>query len=367
MLRKRYGPDPYRWGNYTLLRMSPAAYFVDNRSFWLPGFRLQDLGAASMSETLRSTAQALLEFPRQSQRIAETYLLFAGRSKTTTIAGIDGESYTPVFQAFLSSNISMSYTFLDVGPADGEGHQSPLFDFMKAHRDRIRGVALEGNETFCTKYRMNWPEVDLQCGHLTAGRLYDHAPFFLKSLRSVCSPHGEGGGAHCVDVWKVDIDSIDCTVLEVLLRRSELDLRPKAVILEVNPHFPPPYKFSVLGVQGPESDGDFWARNMMGLYGCSLSHQVDILRDFGYWLIGFDHKDALFVHKNFAHAFNATAPLDEYVAYSAALITIGSGLTPRTLRRWYSARPHVGLGLIQQHLVAAQQHLAQEVTFSLSI
>ncbi|CAE7360039.1 unnamed protein product, partial [Symbiodinium necroappetens] len=348
-------------GNYTLLYANPSKYFVKNDTLWLPGFQLYDLGAASMTERLVSLHSALLDFNygKRAYNMVRSQELF--RQGTSFVPGIDGESFAPVFRSFLSSNINLSYTFVDVGAADGSSSQSPLFEFMSEHRDRIRGVALEARQPFCARYRAAWPEVDLQCGRLTAQSLYDSPPS-LKALKPACSE------AYCVDVWKVDIDSIDCTVLEVLLRGTELELLPKALILEVNPDYPPPYKFSVTGIQGlTETDGDFWARAMLGLYGCSLSHQVALLREFGYWLIGYHHKDALYVHKHVAHALRASGPLDEFLAYSNALVMIGSGLPPPILRRWLYSHPHVGVGSIQQHLLRAQKRLKREVSFTLSI
>ena len=69
-----------------------------------------------------------------------------------------------------------------------------------------------------------------------------------------------------MEVLKLDLDSFECHVLEYLLPFADL----RAVVLEINPIFPPPIGFA-----------RYWGGSGMGdeldlhpLHGCSLTHAV---------------------------------------------------------------------------------------------
>ncbi|CAK0862569.1 unnamed protein product [Prorocentrum cordatum] len=93
------------------------------------------------------------------------------------------------------------------------------------------------------------------------------------------------------------------------MRSYSPPLRPKALILEANTHFPPPYKFSLVSSPKNLSISANIARIQRGLFGCSLSYQVSFLMAFGYWLVSFTHKDALFLQQDLARAVGFTAPI----------------------------------------------------------
>mmetsp|Transcript_66310 Transcript_66310/g.158636 ORF Transcript_66310/g.158636 Transcript_66310/m.158636 type:complete len:327 (+) Transcript_66310:1-981(+) len=95
------------------------------------------------------------------------------------------------------------------------------------------------------------------------------------------------------DFLKVDIDSIDCVVVDALLKK--VGLRPTIVAMEVNPLFPPPLDMMALESEAssPEPGGEVWRA------GCSLSAQLRILQENGYSLLMYTGYDAIFINRDF--------------------------------------------------------------------
>ena len=101
-------------------------------------------------------------------------------------------------------------------------------------------------------------------------------------------------------VLKIDIDGFDCSLLEALTADGH---RPKIIIIEAQPSWPPPFvwrlEYSTRWAWG--AGGDFF-------YGCSLQAVARILRPLGYSLLQYTMEDAWFVRLHGAASLNSTFP-----------------------------------------------------------
>lgn len=325
----------------------------------LPAFRL-GAAEATLSESWDSALSSLWSSDGWSLYTSANF----ARGSQNLVTAYDGEEWLPTFERLLQQGARMTYSFLDIGAHDGIA-QSPFATFYDKYGRLVDGVALEGSKRICRQYHANRPLVSLQCRMITSANLYTMPPS-LQRLQDICRTSSDGG-PRCVDVWKVDIDSIDCTAIEVLLFQASEDLRPKAIILEVNSIFPPPFRFSVTSL-GKEDLNKTKDRIFAGLFGCSLSYQVAVLERFEYWLVGFVHKDALFVHRSLAPLLGANAPMNEFLLYNFAALQVSrEAVTPRDIRRWMRDAPHLGHTAIQRHIEAALRGMARtDISYSLS-
>ena len=87
---------------------------------------------------------------------------------------------------------------------------------------------------------------------------------------------------------KIDIDSIDCDILNATLSAG---FKPTVILIETNPAFPPPIRFSMRWVPNVQHG----VGSPSVLFGCSVSYATDIARAFGYRLLQDAVEDALFV------------------------------------------------------------------------
>jgi len=135
-----------------------------------------------------------------------------------------------------------------------------------------------------------------------------------------------------LDVLKVDIDSYDCPVLEVLLGA----VQARIILVEANPSIPPPYQWAMLhhpelwdffnGFKSPEE---------VPIRGCSLAYEVDLLQRFGYDFIAFGGHDAIFTHSSVRSAWSPLRPpMDEFDCYNEAFIA-ANGIPIAKTRRWF--------------------------------
>lgn len=103
---------------------------------------------------------------------------------------------------------------------------------------------------------------------------------------------------------KIDIDSIDCELLDTILTGGYM---PDLIVIEANPTFPPPVLFSLR--DGPHTRQWFHAGGpRTGLFGCSLSYATQVARTHGYELLQYVVEDAYFVPRSQRHKFGAALP-----------------------------------------------------------
>ena len=91
------------------------------------------------------------------------------------------------------------------------------------------------------------------------------------------------------DLLKIDIDSVDCEVLQAVLSVR----KPLVVSIEINPAFPPPISFNMKW----HTDVQHQVGSPSVLYGCSLSFAIEVAYRQGYELLHFSLEDAYFVQK----------------------------------------------------------------------
>jgi hypothetical protein len=98
------------------------------------------------------------------------------------------------------------------------------------------------------------------------------------------------------DVFKIDIDSADCDVIEALL--SHGSFRPKVIVSEFNIMYPPPIHYNLV------DDGKwlFGARFSKLYDQCSLAYLENMMKSHNYVLFQVDFWDAWFVRRDVANA-----------------------------------------------------------------
>ncbi len=152
------------------------------------------------------------------------------------------------------------------------------------------------------------------------------------------------------DVVKIDIDSYDGPVIEKILEGGYL---PRVFCIEVNPCFPPPYKFAVKY----ETTGyiDYADYEVTGLYGCSVAWAASLFEKFGYTFARYEFgfplliggiRDMIFIRNDVLKSSEATLGISYVDAFYAeplgwSHIKSGLGLDPRTWRHSISPEKKV--------------------------
>ena len=94
---------------------------------------------------------------------------------------------------------------------------------------------------------------------------------------------GEAPKPWPLDFLVVDLDGVDCLIIEELLRL----LRPKVIHLEIITHIPPPFRFSLQWHSRLSAHwNDVYDVDLLNPFqGCSLSYALHKFRPFGYALL----------------------------------------------------------------------------------
>lgn len=149
---------------------------------------------------------------------------------------------------------------------------------------------------------------------LTAGKLTVHkqavtpttiakqmASHDITPARSLFPSRGSRGAP---SMLKIDIDSIDCEVMEAVLAAG---YTPDLIVIETNPAYPPPIHFKLR--YGAHAKRFFHAGGAHHiLYGCSLSSANHIAKAHGYTLLQFVIEDAYFVRTASISKFAGSVP-----------------------------------------------------------
>eukprot|EP00928_Gymnodinium_smaydae_P072546 TRINITY_DN55894_c0_g1_i1.p1 TRINITY_DN55894_c0_g1~~TRINITY_DN55894_c0_g1_i1.p1 ORF type:complete len:369 (-),score=85.63 TRINITY_DN55894_c0_g1_i1:130-1236(-) len=239
---------------------------------------------------------------------------------------VDTQNIWPLIDRLRQAGVQLDGRYVNIGAADGQT-DDPLFEY--ARQLNATGVAVERDPKRCARHREALPLVDVQCTAVTPQNVVDLVASSLPPpLR--------------VDVLKVDIDSYDCPVLEVLLER----LTAKIVIAEVNPSVPPPYQWAMLHhPQLWDFFDSFHSPEEVPIRGCSLAYEVDLMRRFGYDFVAFGGHDALFTHSSVRAAWSPLVPpMDEFDCYNEAFIA-ANGIPIAKTRRWFFEQNDTQAGL----------------------
>mmetsp|Transcript_13125 Transcript_13125/g.35941 ORF Transcript_13125/g.35941 Transcript_13125/m.35941 type:complete len:352 (+) Transcript_13125:84-1139(+) len=230
---------------------------------------------------------------------------------------VDTQNIWPTVDRFRSAGFPVLGRYINIGAHDGQ-NDDPLFEY--ATQAGAIGVAVERDPERCERHRQALPNVRVACEAVTPqnvlalmGELVTEPPTW-------------------VDVLKVDIDSYDCPVLEVLLGA----VRARVVLVEANPSIPPPYQWAML--HHPELwdfFNSFHSPEEVPIRGCSLAYEVDLLRRFGYDFVAFGGHDAIFTHSSVREAWHPLRPpMDEFDCYNEAFIA-ANGIPIGKTRRWF--------------------------------
>ncbi|CAE7417457.1 unnamed protein product, partial [Symbiodinium sp. KB8] len=178
-----------------------------------------------------------------------------------------------------------SGTFLNLGSGTCQA-PDPLHQLLSsAEGDGMVGIAVDSNSSrldVCRATMSNTPARVLPV-HLTLDptQVVEQLLPYLKLIF---------GGARKpwpLDFLVVDLDGVDCLVIEELLRV----LRPKVIHLEIITHIPPPFRFSLQWHSrlSPHWNDVYDVDLLNPFQGCSLSYALHKFRPFGYAL----QRDAL--------------------------------------------------------------------------
>ena len=190
----------------------------------------------------------------------------------------------------------MSHYLVNIGANDGFS-ADPTYLLLEKHPKKFKGIALEPGPTFDAlqaKYNRTFPHV------LTAKR--GIAPSTAVEDARAGNPNDSGKS---IDIIKIDIDSCECHILEVLLAEKTGYYRAKIINVEVNHNLPPPIAYREFCVD--DAFGRNGGNGQIDVFGCSVQAAYDVLHPHGYELFQYDWPDAVFILSEYAHAFPCMA------------------------------------------------------------
>lgn len=274
----------------------------------------------SDSEPASDLSDAIEHFLRNREEYLNTVGLLSSRRVGKQACHpilVDTQNIWPTIVRLEDAGFPVLGRYVNVGAADGQA-DDPLFEY--ASRSNATGVAVERDPLRCERHQAAFPLVQVMCSAVTPQNI------LALVAEMVTQP------PTWLDVLKVDIDSYDCPVLEVLLGA----LKARVVLVEANPSIPPPYRWAML--HHPE----LWAffnsfpnPEEVPIRGCSLSYEVDLLHRFGYDFVAFGGHDAIFTHSSVRAAWlPLRPPMDEFDCYNEAFIA-ANGIPIQLTRRWF--------------------------------
>lgn len=229
---------------------------------------------------------------------------------------VDTQNIWPTLKQIQDAGFELKGQYVNIGAGDGQ-RDDPLFQYVQELK--ATGVAVEQNASCCESHRKVFPQVKVECSEVTPQNI-------LYLLGDAVESED------MLDILKIDIDSFDCPVLEVVLDK----LSAKLILMEVNPSIPPPYQWSMLHHSKLwEFFNAYHDTREVPIRGCSLSYEVDMLKRHGYDLLMFGGHDAIFSH----HSIRDTwlphrPPVDEFSCFNKAFI-VANGIPIELTRRWF--------------------------------
>jgi hypothetical protein len=226
---------------------------------------------------------------------------------------------------------------VNLGANDGkytDGDPVNALWFGPDARWKAKGLAVEGVQTLCTTLISSLNTI--KAGVKTS------CSFVIP--QTVVALFKEYKVPLDLDFLKVDIDSIDCPVLEAILEHYQ----PKYIHMESNYDIPPPLVFSI-EYSPALTENWFWKTlpaDFKGFYGCSLSRIVQIARRFGYDLIQANNIDVELVRRDFSPRFGNISHDAAYWWKTGVLPhCVGGGhfLNPGSCAAWIDMPPRDAL------------------------
>ncbi|CAE7899879.1 unnamed protein product [Symbiodinium microadriaticum] len=252
-----------------------------------------------------------------------------------------------------------SGTFLNLGSGTCQA-PDPLHQLLSsAEGDGMVGIAVDSNSSrldVCRATMSNTPARVLPV-HLTLDptQVVEQLLPYLKLIF---------GGARKpwpLDFLVVDLDGVDCLVIEELLRV----LRPKVIHLEIITHIPPPFRFSLQWHSrlSPHWNDVYDVDLLNPFQGCSLSYALHKFRPFGYALLRLTQHDAILVHKSLKvvveRGLQVKLPQDEFQCYRDSKLWLQ--MPANYVREWFFARhPSAVIGSIWSNISTVNKELGRE-------
>eukprot|EP00439_Symbiodinium_sp_Y106_P067707 s444_g11.t1 len=213
-------------------------------------------------------------------------------------------------------------TFVNIGARDGV-HEDPLHPLLSNPADVRFALAVEMHLEFCKQHARNLPHVELLCMRANKATVPDIVARLPEWLRGQKRPAASLSSLPRLDVLKVDLDGADCDLAELFLWK----VLAKFVVMEVCDAVPPPLRFNL-------HDDERLVWPPRAPWGCSLSYQVQLMKQFDLELVWYGAGNAIFAHRLAAHLLGLPSPLDEVDCYAkSVLMTMWP--SGRRLRRWF--------------------------------
>ncbi|CAK9051695.1 unnamed protein product [Durusdinium trenchii] len=280
-------------------------------------------------------------------------------------ATVDASTVLWPLAVLLAAHMQITGTFVNIGagtclPPD------PLYQLLASPEGYgFLGLAVEGDAT-----RLKRCEVEMASTfatvvpvHLTLNPIdavHQLLPFLGAMFPEALPPWP-------LDFLVVDIDGVDCLVVEELMQL----VRPKVMQLEIAFHFPPPFRFSMHwdSEKSPRWNDEYDIDRLNPVSGCSLSYALHKFKPFGYHLLRLTPADAIFVHESVApimeSGLGTKLPQDEFLCYRSS--TLYAQMPGNYVREWfYAPHPATAFSRIWSNISSLNKEIGREdVPFTL--
>ncbi len=171
---------------------------------------------------------------------------------------------------------NLDKTVINIGANDGKRHD-PSYSLLASRQ--YGGLMFEGDANFRKRLVRNMRAVN-GSGRVRISWGFASPANIAAQIRAGMAEIGAAGGDQALqpDAFKIDIDSFDLPITRSMLAAG---IRPKVIVVEINPDIPPPMQWTV------EYDErfmfDFDGTAMRGFYGASLDawHALMQRNDYG--------------------------------------------------------------------------------------
>ena len=200
--------------------------------------------------------------------------LWVAQGFLTGIAGIDKPggswpaniSFGLILDEVIKSPMKLNRFVVNLGANDGSRHD-PAFPLLVERG--FGGIMVEGDPAFKKRLYSNMQPLNAS-GTLFISWGFASASAIGPRLLNLGCPREP-------DALKIDVDGLDAALLEGIFLAN---IRPKAVVVEVNPDLPPPARVSQL--DHPGFTFEFLRKHMRGWLGTSADALYTLLADHGY-------------------------------------------------------------------------------------
>ncbi len=206
--------------------------------------------------------------------------LWVAQGFLTGVSGIDAAggswpaniSFGLILDEVIKSTVALNRFVVNLGANDGARHD-PAFPLL-VERD-FGGILVEGDPAFKKRLYSNMQPLN-HSGRLVISWGFASASAIGPRLLGLGCPREP-------DALKIDVDGLDAALLEGILLAN---IRPKAVVVEVNPDLPPPARISQLDHAG--FTFEFLRKHMRGWLGTSADALYTLLSDHGYAVVALE-------------------------------------------------------------------------------